>query len=67
MIKEKYKQLCLHRLFGGVSVIEIHLRYLQAEKKIHRTVKHIYFLPTLKANAQKNKRACPSPPPPTTI
>jgi len=26
MIKEKYKQLCLHRLFGGVSVIEIHLR-----------------------------------------
>lgn len=27
MIKEKYKQLCLHRLFGGVSVIDIHLRY----------------------------------------
>ena len=30
-------------------------RYLQAEKKIQRTVKHIYFLPTLKANAQKIK------------
>ncbi len=33
-------------------------------KKSHHTVKHIYFLPTLNANAQKNKRACPSPPPP---
>jgi hypothetical protein len=41
-----------------------HERYLQAEKKSHRTVKHIYFLPTLKATAQKNKRAYPSPPPP---
>jgi hypothetical protein len=30
-------------------------RYLQAEKKAHRTVKHIYFLPTLKANAEKLK------------
>lgn len=37
---------------------------LPASKKNHRTVKHIYFLPTLKAHAQKNKRACLSPPPP---
>jgi hypothetical protein len=29
--------------------------YLQAEKKIHRTVKHIWFLPTLNANAEKPK------------
>ena len=32
MIKEKYKQLCLHRLFGGVNVIDIHLRYATLEK-----------------------------------
>jgi hypothetical protein len=50
-----------------LATTHTHVRYLQAEKKSHRTVKHIYFLPTLKANAQKNKRACPSPPPPTTM
>jgi hypothetical protein len=30
-------------------------RYLQAEKKIHRSVKHIYFLPTLKPTHKKIK------------
>ena len=30
-------------------------------KKIRRSVKHIYFLPTLNSNARKNKRACPFP------
>ena len=30
--------------------------------KSQRSVKHIWFLPTHIANAQKTKRACPYPP-----
>jgi len=35
-------------------------RYLQAEKKSHRTVKHIWFLPTQKPTL-KNQKSLPFP------
>jgi hypothetical protein len=42
-------------------LVHIHRRYLQAEKS-QRSVKHIWFLPTLKANAEKPKELALSQP-----
>jgi hypothetical protein len=46
------------------QLVVLSVRYLQAEKKATARSSTFIFLPTLKANTQKNKRACPSPPPP---
>jgi len=38
-----------------------HINKLCGIQKSQRSVKHIWFLPTLKPNAEKTKRACPFP------